>query len=148
MAPQPHHSAVWQGTNLLVQQGLRTHHKYNCKYRINPYYVYDSHIGCLIFHQYRAEKDALVSHDSLSGSFHVVLPSGRSVILTLSMNSTVSDIRDAAKDALQVNFMRLMCLDWTCDHLILMQMESKRNYASWYYIYNYNTCCFVCILYC
>lgn len=41
--------SVWQGTNLLVQQALRTHHKYNCKYRINPYYVYDSHIGCLIF---------------------------------------------------------------------------------------------------
>ena len=87
------------------------------------------------FHQYGAEKDALVSHDSLSGSFHVVLPSGRSVILTLSMNSTVSEIRDAAKDALQVNFLRLMCLDWTCDHVILMQMESKCNYASWYYIY-------------
>lgn len=81
------------------------------------------------------EKDALVSDDSLSGSFHVVLPSGRSVILTLSMNSTVSEIRDAAKDALQVHFLRLMCLDWTCDHLILMQMESKCNYAIWYYIY-------------
>ena len=145
--------SVWQGTNLLVHQALRTHHKYNCKYRINPLCLWFSH-WMSYFHQYGAEKDALVSHDSLSGSFHVVLPSGRSVILTLSMNSTVSEIRDAAKDALEVNFMRLMCLDWTCDHLILMQMESKRNYASWYYmdiyiyIYDYNTCCFVCILYC
>ena len=139
--------SVWQGTNLLVQQALRTHHKYNCKYRINPLCLWFSH-WMSYFHQYGAEKDALVSHDSLSGSFHVVLPSGRSVILTLSMNSTVSEIRDAAKDALQVNFLRLMCLDWTCDHVILMQMESKCNYASWNYIYNYNTCCCVCILYC
>ena len=107
-------------------------------YRIILHYVYDSHIWmCYVHHIFGAEKDALVSHDSLSGSFHVVLPSGRSVILTLSMNSTVSEIRDAAKDTLQVNFLRLMCLGWTCDHLIFLQVESKCNYMLFSIIYIY-----------